>query len=233
MIEESFQNLLEINSLFLKIHDLELASKAELKRISAIESAESQKMAALEAKKDQLKAIHLKEKELEISKIVDLINRHKTQLNLITTQKELDSLTHEIENNSKILIKLEAEYFQNLEHSEILHLEIKDFESFLEGIKITKKEIEAEVNEKTTTGKKEIENFQKRVDALIDTCDKSVKSIFSDFVYKKKITDPIAFINNKNCSRCKINLDAATIQSVEHKKSIEICPNCNRILLTA
>jgi len=231
MIEESFQNLLEINSLFLKIHDLELASKGELKRLGDLESLEGLKLALLEVKKAEIKAIHLKEMELEISKILDQINRHKAQINLITTQKELDSLTHEIENDSKKVENLEADYFLKLELFENLNQEIKDLENFLSGIKNTKKEIEGEVNASLVIKKNEIENFQKRVDSLIEMCDKSVKNIFKDFVYKNKISDPISFIKSKNCSRCKISLDSMTIQNVENKRSIEICSNCNRILL--
>ena len=231
MIIETFRNFIEIEGLNKKIaqHIAEIASQE--KRLVDAESKRQSSLAQINQKNELIHSLKLKELELSVSALEKKLNHYQEQINLVKTQKELDSLTHEINLTKSQLSAAEGDFFSKIDQVALLEKEILDLKNFTSGIEVTILEIKMEVESEISKQQKEINNYQLRIDSLLDQLNPADKKLYLENAKKFKTSTPSAFINGKNCSVCRINIDAQTINMVDHAKSLELCPNCGRILL--
>lgn len=231
MIIETFRNFIEIDGLRNKIakHIAEIAGQE--KRLIDTLSKKQKAISDIESKNDKIKSFKLKELELSVADLEKKVSHFKEQMNQIKTQKELDSLNHEIKTSSETLAIAEKDFFEKIDIASKLEKEISDLNNFLTGIDVSITEIKSEVQSEIIVQQKEIDNFQLRINSLLDQVNPSYKKMYLELSERFKSTSPTAFINGKNCSVCRINIDAQTINLVDHAKSLELCPNCGRILL--
>lgn len=231
MIIETFRNFIEIEGLNKKIaqHIAEIASQE--KRIKDAEGKKLSAMMNIDQNNLRIKELKLKELELTVSGLEKKLAHYQEQMSLVKNQKELDSLTHEINSTKSQLTIEETDFFNKIDLVTTLENEILDLNNFVKGINESIDEIKKEVEIEISKNKKEIDNFQLRINSLLDQLNPSDKKMYQELAVKFKSTSPTAFIIGKNCSLCRINIDAQTINLVDHAKSLEICPNCNRLLL--
>jgi predicted nucleic acid-binding Zn-ribbon protein len=185
----------------------------------------------IEAAKELIATFKLKELELNIHSLENNIAKLKSQINMVKNEKELTSITHEIEHSQKKLADLENQYFELTEQSENLLQNIQDNQNFINGSKATLAEIEKDVTTIIEENQKEISNYQKRIEALLEIEKPGNRKIYLETAKKFQTTSPCSFIAHKNCSACRINIDSVTVANVEHARSLEFCPSCGRILL--
>lgn len=231
MIIETFRNFIEIESLNKKIaqHIAEIASQE--KRLIDAEGKKESALLQINEKNELIHSLKLKEIELAVSTLEKKLGQYQEQMNLVKTQKELDSLTHEINSTKAKLTEAESDFFSKIDQASLLETSIKDLKNFCTGIDSSIAEIKNEVEQEIFHHQKEIKNYQNRVESLLDQQNPVDKKMYLELSKKFKSSTPTAFINGKNCSVCRINIDAQTINLVDHAKSLELCPNCGRILL--
>ncbi len=231
MIIETFRNFIEIEGLNQKVaqHIVEIAGQE--KRLVDAESKKQAAILKIDQNHMQIKTLKLKELELTVSGLEKKLAQYQEQMNLVKNQKELDSINHEISTISTQLKTEENDFFIKIDLASNLENEIVDLQNFVKGIDESIIEIKVEVEKEIAKNQSEINNYQLRINSLLDQLSPSDKNMYLELAKKFKTSKPTAFINGKNCSACRINIDAQTINMVDHAKSLELCPNCSRLLL--
>ncbi len=231
MFLPSFRHLIEIEALKNQNNQNLMQISSETKRISDLAERRTKTSLQIENLKDE-------EKKLNLSFTLGQLSIHETrfkklndQLLLAVTEKEQLAFENQIQ-----LVKTEIEcaenlYFQNLELSESLYLEIKNKKEFLEGSSVTLIEIKNEVEINILAEQKIIDDRNLRIDALTDLLMPSLKSLYLELELKFKPKKTISFLIDKKCSECHLQADSQLKNSLEEGRSIETCPACARLLI--
>ena len=96
-----------------------------------------------------MRALKLTEKQLVIEGNQQKISRMKSQMDMVTSEKEQHALEGQITLLQKETDQLEEHYFSLLERSETIEEEKKDARTFLEGSLKTLDEIRLDVENET------------------------------------------------------------------------------------
>lgn len=231
MFINTFRNFIEIEGLKSRILKHIAIIAGENKRILDLTSKRSSIQAEIIEFEQNIHDAKLKELELEIKSLETNLKKFQAQMDMVKNGKELDLLTSEIKHSQLALDSLEVQYFEKSDLIDSLKIKIQEHKQFLHGSNETLNDIQKEVNLEIITNEKEISNYQLRIDSILELESPSNKNLYLDMSKKFKTTSPCSFIINKNCSVCRINVDSSTANSVESARSIEVCPNCGRILL--
>ena len=231
MFLESFRHLIEIEALKGKIEIEENKIASENKRISDLLALREKKNNEISELDQTLRELKLTEQQLTIDSTIIKLNRMTSQLTQVSTEKEQVTLENQIKNLKLEVATLEEKYFSGLEESEKIESEISDRKEFMKGSLETIKEIEAEIAIETKAFKTVIENYQKRVDSLMDLLHPSLKSLYLEVEKKYKKGRPVAYLIDKKCSQCHMLMDSMLKLSLEEGRSLECCPSCSRLLI--
>lgn len=231
MFLPSFRHLIEIEALKNQNNQNIMQISGEKKRISDLSGLRTKTTLYIENLKNE-------EKNLNLFLILEQLNIHETRFKKLNEQlllaaNEKEQLAFE---NQIRLVKIEIEqaenlYFQNLEISESMQLEIKDKKEFLEGSFVTLEEIKKEVEINISAEQKIINNRNLRIEALTDLLLPGLKSLYLELEFKFKPKKSISFLIDKKCSECHLQADSQLKNSLEEGRSIETCPACARILI--
>jgi predicted nucleic acid-binding Zn-ribbon protein len=232
MLKETFRHFVEIMSLKSKILEYERNIKSEEKRISDLQAKRHLTDDKILKLNEEIVQLNIKELEYKIDSLTSRLSKLKNQVSSVVSEKELSAINHEITHSQNELNLLETAYFSNLEKAEKHSVEILDLKQFLIGSLETLNEISVEVKISVNKNQHEIKNLQLRITSLLEQLSSSDRHLFLDTDKKFKDKIPCSFINLKNCSECKISIDSQTINNVEKFISVELCPNCGRILLS-
>ncbi|MGZ3808330.1 MAG: zinc ribbon domain-containing protein [Bacteriovorax sp.] len=173
----------------------------------------------------------LTEKQREIESHQQKIKRMKSQMDMVTTEKEQHALESQIALLQTELNDLEEHFFSSLERQEAIEEEKKDIHHFLEGSLSSLAEIKKDVEVETKKYQDLIDGRQKRIESLEELCEPQLKSFYLDLEKKFKPQRPVAFLIDKKCSQCHMQVDSIFKASLEEGRSYETCPNCGRLLI--
>ncbi len=231
MFLESFRHLIEILALK-KQNNQNLAEIAsENKRISDLEERRKKILIENENLKIEEKNLKLQETQNQIEDLGLRLNKLSSQLSMATTAIQETAFKNQIQNIEQEIANLETTYFENLEKSETILTKIQDNEEFFKGSATALEEIKAEAAEIIEKEKSIIENRKKRIDSLMEQCQPSLKNLYLELDKKFSPKEGTSFLIDKKCSACYVAADASLRSSLEEGRSLEICPNCGRLLI--
>jgi predicted nucleic acid-binding Zn-ribbon protein len=226
MYLESFRHLIEIESLKTKINEHSAVYAGEVKRITDLDAQRSRLQTKVEELIAEEHELHLKNLELTINSEEQNLTHLKTQLDYVKNERELAATNHQIETVQKALQLHEEKYFISLERSEIIHEEIKNAKQFLEGSFSTREEINKDVIAAKVETDEKIFYLNARIDSLLEQCHKSARDL-----YTSSSKTGVAFIIDKTCSKCHMQISSILKSSIEEGRSLECCPSCGRFLI--
>ncbi len=232
MYLESFRHLIEVEALKAQNqNELGLIAK-ENKRISDLERLRATKIQELETLEQNFGSLKLTEKQLEIETFNAKLKRMKSQMDLVTSQKEQQALEGQIALLEKELQVQEENYFLNLERSEEIEQEKEDHNQFIAGSLATINSIGSEVEITVKKHQERIHQNNLRIHSLFEQIDKSLAGIYQSI--EKKFPPPlraVAYLVDKKCSQCHMLQDSMLKLSLEEGRSIETCQTCGRLLI--
>ena len=155
----------------------------------------------------------------------------KAQSNSAVTEKEQNAFESQIETVEKEMQVAEEIYFSNLEKSEELISEREQLKEFLMGSVETLKTITDEVAVHVANEEKEIQGRTQRMDSLKERLHPSVRSLYDQCENNKTRLPTIAFLIDRKCSECHIQVDSTLKSSLDQGVAVETCPNCGRLLI--
>ena len=230
-VEEQLPQLMKLQALDAQLYRLRREREAKPKLIEELETRRNEEEAAVKAIEEKTKAnqVKRKQRELDLSSKEEGIKKLQAQLYQLKTNKEYQTMQHEIEGQKADNSRIEDEILMLMEDAETLDKElVKEKALFAEAEKHLiedKKKIEAEIS--SLDG--EISNLEaqrKEVSALVD------KKVLAH--YEKVLANrdglALAAVKSHSCQGCFMNLPPQVINEIKMGDKIVTCESCARIL---
>jgi predicted nucleic acid-binding Zn-ribbon protein len=231
MFLESFRHIIEIEALKRENSLNNQRIKSEEKRISDLDLLRQKAEARLTAIPEEIKSLQLSSKQNNVELLTTRLTKLNQQLQMAQTQKEEETFRSQIDHVTKELTVAEENFFSLLETSEAFEQEQTELKSFLMGSLQTKNDLLIETKNVIDRELKSIEHRMLRVTALTNELHESVKKIYLETEKRMQSKETVAFLQDKKCSACFIQIDSVMKQSLDEGRSIENCPNCSRFLI--
>ncbi|OGX28615.1 MAG: hypothetical protein A3F87_04435 [Omnitrophica WOR_2 bacterium RIFCSPLOWO2_12_FULL_51_24] len=230
-VEEQLPQLMKLQALDAQLYRLRREREAKPKLIEELETRRNEEEAAVKAIEEKTKAnqVKRKQRELDLSSKEEGIKKLQAQLYQLKTNKEYQTMQHEIEGQKADNSRIEDEILMLMEDAETLDKElVKEKALFAEAEKHLiedKKKIEAEIA--SLDG--EISNLEaqrKEISALVD------KKVLAH--YEKVLANrdglALAAVKSHSCQGCFMNLPPQVINEIKMRDKIVTCESCARIL---
>ena len=230
-VEEELVHLIKLQALDSRLYSLRRERQSKPKLIQDLEVRRNEEQAAVKALEEKIKASQVKRKqrELDLSTKEDGIKKLQTQLYQLKTNKEYQTMQHEIEGQKADNSRVEDEILVLMEEAENLNKDlVKEKALFADAEKHLnedKKKIEAEI----TSLDSEISSLEaqrKEITALVD------KKVLVHYEKVLAGRDGVALsaVKGKSCQGCFMNLPPQVINEIKMKDKIVTCESCARIL---
>lgn len=225
-IKEIYEGLKEINSLSrLKNQKLD-EILAQEKRVEHIEGLQSQKKDEKLENSHNLKDLltQLNDWENELSKLDSRLEKIEINLSQITNDQQLKSLESEKNGLLETKENLENSILEVLEQQDVLSEQIKELEEYIKGSEESIKDIQKETQEVISNLLREVQNYDQRINLLLETCPIQARSTFI-----KIKTSPFVEYKGDHCPKCGMNLSPGKKEDLLNLRSIISCSGCERI----
>jgi len=231
MFLPSFRHLIEIEALKIQNQSDLAQISSEEKRISDLENLRARRERETFALEEEDKNLKLFTSEQEIEGKQLKITRLNSQMDLVTSEKEQQALESQLAIMKKELESLEVKYFLNLERHEAIEVEKKEAYSFLSGSIASLEEIKKDVDNIKIKYLAAIAGRLERIKSLEEICDSKLKKFYHELEKKFLPKRPVAFLIDKKCNQCHMQVDFFFKSSLGEGRSFETCPNCGRLLI--
>lgn len=230
-ITEQIPLLVQLQKLDAEIYALEKRKKEGPLRVKRLEEDFKKRSEVLKDKDGKLKSLQVKqnEKESELSSKEENINKCKSQLNALKTNKEYTTMLHEIGGHEADKSVLEEGILLIMDEVEVQKKEV-------EKVKGLVKEDENKLNqdkEKVSADIKEIEvtvgTLNKQRSEAVGKIDKAILSKYERLLKGKDSLAMVKVADNA-CGGCHMNLPPQVINEVNMKTDLVYCESCARIL---
>ncbi len=230
--------MLEENRFLFEIAELDLKVKTLMDKIEL----EQKRKVSIRAKLTQSQQLD-EEISADITQLNNDINNLEKELFGLDTKieqntnaygsiKNNNELTRN-ENEKRILQEqkdlLEQKTLEFLEELESSEAKLSDNKTYMEGLNLSIKEIDSDVEAITHSFQKEIEKTKKQIVLLIDDNDSLNKNIFLKVREKFLYNTPITKLNNSHCGFCKMNVAAQDVSTIKNGQFIT-CNSCKRLI---
>jgi predicted nucleic acid-binding Zn-ribbon protein len=233
MALNDYQNLLEVQSIerYIKKH-LDIQEE-EKKRLTFLEGQKSRKVKEGEEKGKELEQSKqlLSSLEVELDKHQRTLEQTEQHISQAKNEREVESLEKELKHLVLAISTTEEKALDEMEKLESL-TQAKEVNShFLKGFKETYSEIKEEVDQACEENQSDINRYNERVKLLVESTAPEFVRVFTQINQKLRFQSPLAFLIEKNCSKCRFILDNMTINRIELGNKPEPCPQCSRLLV--
>ncbi len=138
---------------------------------------------------------------------------------------------NKIQSYQQQLNTLEEEGLQFLEEIENKNQELKDAQTFLEGLEKTYQEIKAEVDQENQKANAEITQLNMRLDLLQEELPDDFKSLLKRVTAKNLAMGPFTRIEASSCYLCRYKISRIEESEIDMQKGLKTCSQCGRIFL--
>ena len=229
MIEVS--QIVELQTVDTQLRDLNELLGDLPKKVDELHQEEESLIDAVDKGKIRLKEIELalNKAEHRLAEIKQKIDKLKDQLSLVTSNKQYDALTQEIEYLKQEMDEVELEDLELDEEKGILQNDIQEKENNLEALsenlktrRLKLEDLIAESADKKSKLEKEREKKSINIDP----------SVLGRYVRIRDARDGLAVvtINVNSCSACGFVVPPQTVSVIRKKTLIYNCDVCSRFL---
>ena len=229
MIEVS--QLVELQTLDTQLQDLNELLGDLPKKVDKLHQEEESLINAVDKGKNRLKEIELalNKAEHRLAEIKQKIDKLKDQLSLVTTNKQYDALTQEIEYLKQAMDEVELEDLELDEEKETLQNDLQEKEENLESLSEnlkTRRGRLVDLIAESADKKAELEKEREEKSIHIDP------SLLSRYVRIRDARDGLAVvtIDGNSCSGCGFVVPPQTVSVIRKKTLLYNCDICSRFL---
>jgi hypothetical protein len=231
VLSDTLQDLWELQLLDIEIMNLQeklrnLDRGKELKdRIDFLSNLYNKKNDEMRKKE-----VSLRELEIELSSLEDRKRKNEERLYRdVTTQKEVDGLTQEIQHISETKSSIEDKILELMESLEELRneiptikKEIEELEGSLKIIEDNARISEREILEKIQVLETKREEKSKGIDSKLLARYEAIR--------KNRRGRGMSKVIDGKCSECGVELSLSIVEETKHQEKILTCEHCGRIL---
>ena len=223
--------IVELQTVDTQLRDLNELLGDLPKKVDELHQEEESLIDAVDKGKIRLKEIELalNKAEHRLAEIKQKIDKLKDQLSLVTSNKQYDALTQEIEYLKQEMDEVELEDLELDEEKETLQNDLQEKENNLEALsenlktrRLKLEDLIAESADKKTKLEKEREKKSINIDS----------SVLGRYVRIRDARDGLAVvtINVNSCSACGFVVPPQTVSVIRKKTLIYNCDVCSRVL---
>ena len=201
------------------------------KKVDILRQDEESVINAVVKGNNRLKEIELalNKAEHHMAEIKQKIDKLKDQLSLVTSNKQYDALTQEIEYLKQAMNEAELEDLGLEEEKETLHSDLKEKEENLESLSEdlkTRRGRLVDLIAESADKKSELEKDREKKSINIDP------SVLGRYVRIRDARDGLAVvtINGNSCSACGFVVPPQTVSVIRKKTLLYNCDICSRYL---
>ena len=223
--------LVELQAVDTQLQDLNEILGDLPKKVDKLRQDEESVINAVDKGNNRLKEIELalNKAEHDMAEIKQKIDKLKDQLSLVTSNKQYDALTQEIEYLKQALDEVELENLELDEEKEILQNDLQEkednLESLSEDLKTRRGRLEDLIAE-SADKKSELEKEREKKSINIDP------SVLGRYVRISDARDGLAVvtIDGNSCSGCGFVVPPQTLSVIRKKTLLYNCDVCSRFL---
>ena len=223
--------LVELQAVDTQLQDLNELLGDLPKKVNKLRLEEESLIKAVDEGNNRLKEIELalNKAEHHMAEIKQKIDKLKDQLSLVTSNKQYDALTQEIEYLKQAMNEAELEDLGLEEEKETLHSDLKEKEENLEflseDLRIRRGRLENLISE-SADKKSELEKEREEKSIHIDP------SVLGRYVRISDARDDLAVvtIDGNSCSGCGFVVPPQTVSVIRKKTLLYNCDVCSRFL---
>ena len=223
--------LVELQAVDTQLQDLNELLGDLPKKVNKLRLEEESLIKAVDEGNNRLKEIELalNKAEHHMAEIKQKIDKLKDQLSLVTSNKQYDALTQEIDYLKQVMNEAELEDLGLEEEKETLHSDLKEKEENLEflseDLRIRRGRLENLISE-SADKKSELEKEREEKSIHIDP------SVLSRYVRVSDARDGLAVvtIDGNSCSGCGFVVPPQTVSVIRKKTLLYNCDVCSRFL---
>jgi len=223
--------LVELQAVDTQLQDLNELLGDLPKKVDKLHQGEESLINEVDKGKIRLKEIGLalNKADHRLAEIKQKIDKLKDQLSLVTTNKQYDALTQEIEYLKQEMDEVELEDLELDEEKETLQNDLQEKENNLEvlseDLKTRRLRLEDLIAE-SADKKSELEKERKKKSINIDP------SVLGRYVRIRDARDGLAVvsINGNSCSACGFVVPPQTVSVIRKKTLLYHCDICSRFL---
>src|ERR1700730_1052447 len=225
------EQVTRLQSLDLKIRELEREIATLPKHIAQIEKALDSHLRRLEADRAALSANQKERKQLEDEIKVEnqKVSKLRDQMLGAKTNEQYRAFQNEIGFCEQAIRKAEDRILDLMAEDEPLDINVKQAES---ALKEEKQQVEAEktrARDRTTIDQKELEQCKTERKSLVGSLKPQVYSAY-ERIRKKWHGSAVAEATDGRCSACQIVLRPQFFQDLRNTDQLMFCESCGRIL---
>ena len=223
--------LVELQAVDTQLQDLNELLGDLPKKVDKLRLEEESLINAVDKGNNRLKEIELalNKAEHHMAEIKQKIDKLKDQLSLVTSNKQYDALTQEIEYLKQAMNEAELEDLELEEEKETLHNDLQEkegnLESLNEDLRIRRGRLENLIAE-SAEKKSELEKEREEKSIHIDP------SVLGRYVRIRDARDGLAVltIDRNSCSGCGFVVPPQTVSVIRKKTLLYNCDVCSRFL---
>ncbi len=231
-MREQLERLIALQSVDLRIQEMELAKAAIPRRIETLEEElrkEEEQVASSRSELEKLQKDR-RQKEKDLEEEVDRVKKTESRVFEIKTNKEYQSVLKEIESAKKLNRQREEEILDILEGLEDLQKKLAQYEQSLEQ---KRRQCQQQIEEL----RQREASFAEEMASEVRQKEEQEKNISRELLNKyhmlleKRHGIAVARAAQGVCLACHMNLRPQLFIELQKKETLIICPNCSRILV--
>ncbi len=231
-LENNLTALLDLQKLDLRLMELE-STRGDLpqKVVSSRDEIEELEQ-ILKTKKEELKEVEIGKSAvvLERNDSKSKLEKYQEQLYRVTSNREYDAITTEIESTSEKIDTFEIQEIEFDDRADDLISEISELENQYSSLKSGLDIYEKDLQKKLSMTNQEEEKLKKERESIIPILEKTVYSSY-ERVRKGKSGVAVVAIHRNACGGCYNSIPAQRVLEIRQRQQFITCEHCGRILV--
>jgi predicted nucleic acid-binding Zn-ribbon protein len=170
-----------------------------------------------------------REKEREIEEERDKVERAKSKLMSIKTNKEYYAMLKEIEGTKRANAAREEELLSILARYEEVEKRLAELSADVGEVGARYRERMVDIEARMAKFDKDISRLQARKAEVAASLDKGLARRF-EMIFDRRGGIAIVAARNQSCMGCHMNISPQLFNLLQREDRIHSCPNCNRII---
>ncbi|MEW6570704.1 MAG: C4-type zinc ribbon domain-containing protein [Nitrospirota bacterium] len=230
-VKEQLRSLVELQQIDSKIFEIKRILDRTPSRISEVELPLKESEVAFVNLRQKVSALEKKkrDRERQLEEVIEKINKLKSRISEIKTNKEYQAHLKEIERAEKECSTVEDEILSVMEEIDEAGRQMTIAETNLKKEKDKIESLKKEIGEEMSSYSKDLEKLKEMRAKIAEYLDKEV---YDEYIHLIESCDGLAVAEARDeiCQGCNMNIPPQLF--VELKKTEEIihCPQCRRIL---
>jgi len=169
--------------------------------------------------------------EVDLESFQQKLTKYKEQLYAVTSNREYDAITLEIESVNEKMSGTEDVILELIEKEETLVEEIKNIEPELEALAEAISQKEKELATKIKATEVECKNFELK---RVELCGKVIRSVLYQYerIRKGLGNNVVSQVINGACEGCRSNIPPQKQMEVRMMNQLILCEHCGRIMVS-